>query len=137
MQDLTCRWELEKISVDDSIPIKIPTWCSLRLVAQLHHSTLPSFWYWALIGHYCCKLVLTQKKIVKPGISKNGSRVLWRNKKWCRLEDSTWYVQSIQPKFGGDFCFFLCTTSPQKRHHFQFQYWWFGLLCKGSLIHFP
>ena len=83
-------------------------------------------------AHYCCELVLTQKKVAKHFIGKNGSRDLYRspnhqygNHTSCPYGGPVVHRQKTPPNMGRLGC--VCQVLSPKGHDFSFQYWWFWL----------
>ena len=78
--------------------------------------------------HYCCELVLTQKKVAKHIIGKNGSRDLYRspnhqygNHMSCPYGGPVVHRQKTPPNMGRLGC--VCQVLSSKGHDFSFQYW--------------
>ena len=85
-----------------------------------------------ITSHYCCELVLTQKKVAKHIIGKNGSRDLYRspnhqygNHMSCPYGGPVVHRQKTPPNMGRLGC--VCQVLSPKGHDCSFQYWWFWL----------
>ena len=85
-----------------------------------------------IFSHYCCELVLTQKKVAKHFIGKNGSRDLYRspnhqygNHMSCPYGGPVVHRQKTPPNMGRLGC--VCQVLSPKGHDCSFQYWWFWL----------